>query len=192
MQSEGVIPLVTYMKSTGEDQYRADIRPKLKEELNIPNLMAVPRLVKVVINCGMGEALADKKVLERMEEQLAAIAGQKPIVRKAKKAISSFKLREGDPIALKVTLRGKRKWDFVNRLIGIALPRVRDFRGIPKKGFDGKGNYTLGIPEQTIFPDLDYSLVDKVRGFEVTFVTTAETDEQGKALLSALGFPFEK
>ena len=154
--------------------------------------MAVPRLVKIVINCGLGEALKDKKVLESVSAQLAVITGQKPQVTRAKQAISTFKLRAGDAIGLKVTLRGKRMNDFLTRLINIALPRVRDFRGIPQDGFDGHGNYTMGISEQTIFPELEYKLVDKIRGFEVTFVTTAGDNKAGKELLEFLGLPFEK
>lgn len=156
------------------------------------NPMSVPKLVKVVVNCGMGEALKDKKTLEKMSTQLSLITGQKPHVRVAARAISTFKLRAGDAIGLRVTLRGKRMVDFVRRLVAIALPRVRDFRGIPVRGFDGRGNYTLGISEQTIFPELPYSLVDKTRGFEVTFVTTATNNEEGKKLLTELGLPFEK
>lgn len=169
-----------------------EIEKKLMKELGIQNHMAVPKLIKIVINCGLGEALADKKVIEKATVQLAAITGLHPVVTKAKKAISAFKLREGDAIGLKVTLRGKRMYDFLTRLTGVALPRVRDFRGVSKKGFDGKGNYTLGIAEQIIFPDLDYNLVDKVRGFEATFVTSAQTDTQAKALLMLFGLPFEK
>lgn len=168
------------------------IEKKLMDDLGIQNRMAVPKLLKIVINCGIGEALKDRKIIEKASAQLAALSGLRPVVMKAKKAISSFKLREGDAIGLKVTLRGKRMYDFLARLTGIALPRVRDFRGIPNKGFDGKGNYTLGIAEQTIFPDLDYNLVDRVRGFEVTFVTSARTDDHAKALLVLLGLPFEK
>ncbi|MBI3342685.1 50S ribosomal protein L5 [Candidatus Gottesmanbacteria bacterium] len=157
------------------------------------NPMAVPKLVKIVANCGIGrEALTDKKVIEKVSAQLAAITGQKPAVTRAKRAISSFKLRAGDAIGLKVTLRGRRCADFFTRLVGIALPRVRDFRGVPGSGFDGHGNYTLGITEQTIFPDLDYTLVDKTRGLEVTFVTSATSDEHAKKLLTLLGMPFEK
>ncbi len=169
-----------------------EIEKKLMAELGIQNPMAVPKLIKIVINCSLGEAVGDKKVIEKAMVQLAAITGLHPVVTKAKKAISSFKLREGDPIGLKVTLRAKRMYDFLMRLTGIALPRVRDFRGISNKGFDGKGNYTLGISEQTIFPDLDYALVDKIRGFEVTFVTSAQTDDQAKALLVLSGLPFER
>lgn len=176
--------------TTLQKHYREEIVPKLMKELGITNIMAAPRLTKVVINCGLGEALKDKKIADKVSEQLGLITGQKPVVTKAKIAISSFKVRENDIIGVKVTLRGKRMYDFITRLVGIALPRVRDFRGIPKKGFDGHGNYTLGIAEQTIFPDLDYSIVDHVRGFEATFVTTAENDEQAKKLLQLLGLPF--
>lgn len=172
--------------------YTTDIAPKLMKELGMKNPMAVPKLVKIVINSSMGEALRDGKVMEKMSTQLAVIAGQKPVMTRAKRAISSFKLRAGDAIGLKVTLRGKRMFDFLTKLIGIALPRVRDFRGISVRGFDGKGNYTLGIKEQTIFPDLDYSLVDKTRGLEVTFVTTAKQNDYAKKLLTLLGLPFEK
>jgi large subunit ribosomal protein L5 len=174
------------------DTHIIEDRKLLQKELHIANVMAVPHLVKIVINCGIGEAITDKKIVEKVVAQIAAITGQKPIVRKAKKAISSFKVRENDPIGVKVTLRGKRMRDFFTRLVAIALPRVRDFRGIPKKGFDGNGNYTMGIAEQTMFPDLEYSLVDKVRGFEATFVTTAKTDAEAQALLTLLGMPFEK
>jgi large subunit ribosomal protein L5 len=174
-----------------EKNYQEIIIPKLMTDLGIKNRMAVPKLIKIVINCSLGEAIADKKIMEKATAQIAAICGLHPVVTKAKKAISAFKLREGDAIGLKVTLRGKRMYDFLTRLTGVALPRVRDFRGIPKKGFDGHGNYTLGIAEQTIFPDLDYALVDKVRGFEATFVTSSQTDDQAKALLMLLGLPFE-
>jgi large subunit ribosomal protein L5 len=174
------------------DQYKKELVPKLVSTFGIKNPMAIPKLEKIVINSGMGEALADKKALEKMEAQLLIICGQKPVVTRAKKAISSFKLREEDPIGLKVTLRKKRMWDFFTRLISVALPRVHDFRGVPKRGFDGRGNYTLGLSEQTIFPELNFDLVDKVRGFEVTFVTSATTNEEGKALLEGLGMPFEK
>ncbi len=176
--------------TTLEKQYREELVPKLMSELGITNKMAVPKLLKVVINCGLGEALKDKKIADKVVEQLGLITGQRPVVTKAKVAISSFKLREKDIIGVKVTLRGKRMYDFVSRLVGIALPRVRDFRGIPTKGFDGRGNYTMGIAEQTIFPDLEYAVVDRVRGFEATFVTTAENDEYAKKLLQLLGMPF--
>jgi large subunit ribosomal protein L5 len=172
--------------------YQKEIVPEFMGTLGIKNRMAVPKLVKIVINCGMGEALADKKMIEKMQVQLAIIAGQKPQITRAKRAISSFKLRAGDAIGLKVTLRGKRMNDFFLKFTSISLPRVRDFRGVPKKGFDSKGNYTLGITEHTIFPELEYSMVDRVRGFEITFVTTAKTDNMGFTLLSKLGMPFEK
>lgn len=158
----------------------------------VKNKMAVPKLVKIVVNCGMGEALTDKKVMEKMSAQLAVITGQKPEVKTAKRAISTFKLRAGDAVGLRVTIRGKRMYDFFQKLIAIGLPRVRDFRGVPLKGFDGRGNYTMGIKEHTIFPELEYNMVDKVRGFEISFVTTAKTDEMGKILLQLLGMPFVK
>ncbi len=161
-------------------------------ELGLANPMAVPKLVKIVVNCGLGEALKDKKVLEKMSVQLALITGQKPQVRTAQRAIATFKLRAGDAIGLRVTLRGSRMYDFFTRLVTIALPRVRDFRGTPARGFDGNGNYTLGISEQTIFPELPYSVVDKTRGFEVTLVTSAMTNDAARRLLELLGMPFEK
>ncbi|MBI3576629.1 50S ribosomal protein L5 [Candidatus Gottesmanbacteria bacterium] len=172
--------------------YKKDVHPKLMEELGIKNPMAIPKLIKIVVNCGMGEALKDKKVLEKMSQQLAIITGQKAQVRVATRAISTFKLQAGNPIGLRVTLRGRRMYDFLTRLVSVALPRVRDFRGVPSRGFDGNGNYTLGISEQTIFPELPYSMVDKTRGFEITFVTTAKTDAHAKRLLELLGMPFEK
>ncbi len=161
-------------------------------EFSIVNPMAAPKLVKIVVNCGLGEALTDKKVMEKMSLQLGIITGQKPSVTRAKRAISSFKLRAGDAVGLKVTLRGLRMHDFLTRFVSLALPRVRDFRGLPSRGFDGKGSYTLGISEQTIFPELEFSLVDKTRGFEVTFVTTGVAREQTKRLLELFGMPFSK
>lgn len=181
-----------YKNMMTKTQYTKEIVPKLIARLHIGNRNAVPQMVKIIVNCGIGaEAQLNKKVLESMSSQLAVITGQKPIVMKARKAISSFKLRQGDPVGIKVTLRGKRMYDFLTRLVAIALPRVRDFRGISKSGFDKTGNYTLGITEQTIFPELDYALVDRVRGFEATFVTTAKNDEEAKTLLALLGMPFE-
>lgn len=174
------------------EKYKKEIAPKLATDLGIKNPMAVPRVVKIVINCGLGEAIGDKKVLEKVASQLAVITGQKPAVTRAKRAISTFKLRAGDTIGLKVTLRGGRMYDFLVKFIAIALPRVRDFRGTSRKWFDGNGNYTMGISEQTIFPELPYSLVDKTRGFEITIVTSAKTDKEAEALLTALGMPFEK
>ena len=159
----------------------------------ITNPMAIPRLVKVVVNCGIGrEAIADKKIIEKVSLQLGVITGQKPAITRARRAISTFKLRAGDTVGLKVTLRGKMMTDFFIRLVRLALPRVRDFRGVSQAGFGGHGNYTLGITEQTIFPELDFAMVDKIRGFEVTFVTTATSDEHARVLLALLGMPFEK
>lgn len=173
-------------------RYKEEMIPVLMKEFELKNAMQVPRLVKVVVNCGMGEALTDKKVVEKMAQQLSLITGQKVQVTHAKKAIATFKLREGDAIGLKVTLRKAKMYDFLRKLVSIALPRVRDFRGISVTAFDGKGNYTLGIPEQTIFPEIDFTMVDKVRGFEVTFVTTGKTNDQVKRLLELMGLPFEK
>lgn len=174
------------------DMYEKSIVPAFMTTHGVKNRMQVPRLVKIVVNCGIGEALVDKKVIEKMAAQLAVITGQKPQVTRAKRAISTFKLRAGDAVGLRVTLRGKRMYDFLTKLVGIALPRVRDFRGIPTRGFDRHGNYTLGLKEHTIFPELEYGMVDKVRGFEVTFVTTAKTDDHGKILLTLFGLPFAK
>lgn len=174
------------------DMYIKQIVPEFLKTKNA-NRMAVPRLTKIVINCGIGrEAQADKKVFESMTKQLAVIAGQKPQITRAKRAISTFKLRAGDAVGLRATLRGPRMYDFLTKFIRLALPRVRDFHGVPSAGFDHKGNYTLGIHEQSIFPELDYSMIDKSRGFEVTFVTTAGNDKDGKKLLALFGMPFEK
>ncbi|OGG09325.1 50S ribosomal protein L5 [Candidatus Gottesmanbacteria bacterium RBG_16_43_7] len=172
--------------------YHSKIKLHLKKDLGLTNVMSVPKLLKIVINCSLGEALKDKKVIESMSTQLAIITGQKPQVRRATKSISSFKLRQGEIIGLKATLRGARMYTFLTKLISLALPRVRDFRGISRTGFDGYGNYTLGIAEQTIFPELEYKLVDKIRGFEITFVTSAQTDQAAFELLKALGMPFQK
>lgn len=173
-------------------EYKKTIVPKLQTELGLTNPHAVPELKAIVLNCGMGEAIADKKVLDAMAKQFAIITGQKPVVTKARKAISSFKIREGMPIGLKVTLRGRRMYDFLTRLIAIVLPRVRDFRGVSGKSFDGSGNYSLGFSEQMIFPELDYSVIDKTRGFQLTFVTTAKSDAHARSLLALMGIPFEK
>jgi len=175
-----------------EEKYQKEIVPAFMTKHGVKNRMAVPKLVKIVVNCGMGEALADKKVIEKMGAQMAVITGQKPQVTTAKRAISSFKLRAGDAVGLRTTLRGRRMYDFFQKLVMIALPRVRDFRGVPAKGFDGRGNYTLGIKEHTMFPELEYNMVDKVRGMELTFVTSATTDEHGRILLSLLGMPYVK
>lgn len=171
--------------------YEKTVIPEFTKN-GVKNRMAVPKLVRIVVNCGIGEALADKKVIEKMSAQLAIITGQKPQVTRARKAISTFKLRAGDVVGLKVTLRGRRMYDFFQKLVGIALPRVRDFRGVSGRGFDGKGNYTLGVKEQTMFPELEYTMVDKMRGFEITFVTTADNDQHGRMLLTLFGVPFAK
>jgi len=174
------------------DIYIKQIVPEFTKT-GMQNRMAVPKLVKIVLNSGIGrEAQGDKKVLESMAKQLAVIAGQKPQITRAKRAISSFKLRAGDAVGLRATLRGPRMYDFLTKFIRLALPRVRDFHGVPTSGFDGKGNYTLGITEQSIFPELDYSMIDRPRGFEITFVTTAGNDADGKKLLTLFGMPFTK
>lgn len=171
-------------------QYDDDVVPKLKKEFGIDNAMAVPRLEKIVLNMGLGEAIQNIKTLDDGVEELSAIAGQRPSVRRARKSIASFKLREGMPIGCSVTLRGDRMWEFLDRLISIALPRVRDFRGVPTRSFDGRGNYTLGIRDHLIFQEIDFNKVDKSKGMNVTFVTTAENDEQALHLLRELGMPF--
>ncbi|GMU64773.1 MAG: 50S ribosomal protein L5 [Acidobacteriota bacterium] len=173
-------------------QYKDDVVPKLRKEFGIENAMAVPKLEKIVLNMGMGEAIANIKILDDAVEELAAIAGQRPSVRRAKKSIATFKLREGMPIGCSVTLRGDRMWEFLDRLISIALPRVRDFRGVPAKAFDGRGNYTLGIRDHLIFQEIDFNKVDKPKGMNVTFVTTALNDEQALHLLRELGMPFAR
>jgi large subunit ribosomal protein L5 len=172
-------------------RYRVEVLPRLRQELGYANAMEVPRLQKVVINMGVGDALKDARMLEAATQDLAVIAGQRPVVTKARKSIAGFKLREGMSIGAKVTLRGDRMWEFVDRLITVAIPRIRDFRGLSRRSFDGHGNYTLGLTEQLIFPEVDYDKVVKVRGMDITVATTAQTDDEGRALLIALGFPFE-
>jgi large subunit ribosomal protein L5 len=172
-------------------RYREEVRPRLQRELGLKNPMQVPRLEKVVVNMGVGDALKDGRMLEAAVDDLTVITGQKPVVTRARKSIAGFKLREGMAIGARVTLRGDRMWEFIDRLISIAIPRIRDFRGLNPRSFDGHGNYTLGLTEQLIFPEIDYDKVVKVRGMDITIVTTAENDEQGRALLTALGFPFE-
>ena len=169
-----------------------EIVPALKKALNIENVMDVPRIQKVVVNIGVGEALENAKALEGAVNDLTQITGQKPIITRARKSIANFKLREGSPIGTKVTLRGRRMWPFLDRLVNVALPRVRDFRGISPDSFDGRGNYTLGLREQLVFPEIDYDKIDKVRGLEVSIVTTAKTDEEGLELLRMIGMPFRK
>ncbi len=174
-----------------QNRYRAEIVPALMNEFKYRNVMQVPRVEKVVINIGLGEALDNPKVLDGAVEDLRTITGQQPVITKAKKSIATFKLREGRSIGVKVTLRGERMWSILDRLMNIALPRVRDFRGIPSK-MDGRGNYTIGLREQLIFPEIQYDKIDKVRGMEITIVTTARTDEEGRRLLKLLGMPFRE
>lgn len=175
-----------------KDRFREEIAPAIAKEFNIDNPMAIPKIEKVVINMGMGEAIANTKILDVAVEEVRAIAGQKPVITKAKKSIASFKLRQGMNIGTMVTLRGERMYEFLDRLITVALPRVRDFRGVSAKAFDGRGNYTLGIREQLIFPEIDFNKVDKTRGMNITIVTTAKNDEQSRALLKAMGMPFRQ
>ena len=170
--------------------YNAEIRDSLQEQLGLENVMEVPRLEKIVVNMGVGEATDQAKLLDGAVADLGTITGQKPKITRAKKSIANFKLREGTPIGAKVTLRGDRMWEFFDRLINLAIPRIRDFRGLSGRSFDGRGNYTLGVTEQLIFPEIDYDKVDTTRGMDITIVTSATTDEQGLALLDAFNFPF--
>jgi large subunit ribosomal protein L5 len=173
-----------------KEMYMTQVRKKLQDEFQIENPMAVPKIEKVVINMGMGEAISNAKILDAAVDELTTIAGQKPVITKAKKSIASFKLREGQAIGTMVTLRGDKMYDFLDRLIGLALPRVRDFRGVPSKSFDGRGNYTLGIRDHLIFPEIDITKVDKSKGMNITIVTNAKTDEHARTLLRELGMPF--
>jgi large subunit ribosomal protein L5 len=173
-------------------RYDSEIRSRLKDELGLANVMMVPRLEKIVINMGVGKATQQASLLEGAVRDLTTISGQKPMVTKAKKSIAGFKLREGNAIGAKVTLRGDRMWEFFDRLISLAIPRIRDFRGLPPRGFDGRGNYTFGVTEQLIFPEIDYDKIDAPRGMDITIVTTARNNEDGRALLDAFGFPFRK
>jgi large subunit ribosomal protein L5 len=172
------------------ERYKSEVVPKLRSEFGYSNSHQVPRLSKVVVNVGLGEATANAKLLEQAAVELAAITGQKPIVRKARKSIANFKLRQGQAVGCMVTLRGDRMWEFYDRLVSVALPRVRDFKGVSPKAFDGRGNYTLGLREQIIFPEVDYDKVERITGMNVTVCTTARTDAEGKALLQHLGMPF--
>jgi large subunit ribosomal protein L5 len=174
------------------DQYQADVVPAMMQEFGYKNVMQVPKLQKVVVNVGLGEAVANARAIDAAVGDLSAITGQRPVVTKAKKSIAAFKLREGMPIGAMVTLRGPRMYEFVDRLVQIALPRIRDFRGVSPNSFDGRGNYTLGLREQLAFPEIDYDKVDKTRGLEMSFVTTARTDEEGRRLLALLGMPFAR
>jgi large subunit ribosomal protein L5 len=172
------------------ERYRSEIGPALMRDLGVKNTLAVPRLEKIVLNMGLGEATQNPKLLDSAVEELAAISGQKPVVTRAKKAIANFKLREGMPIGAMVTLRGDRMYEFFDRLVNVTLPRVRDFKGVPDRAFDGRGNYSLGLREQVIFPEINLDKVDKIKGLTVVICTTARSDAQGKALLKALGMPF--
>ncbi|MDW8241015.1 MAG: 50S ribosomal protein L5 [Acidobacteriota bacterium] len=175
-----------------KQRYREVVVPGLMKELNIKNVMAVPKLTKIVINMGVGEATQNPKVLDVAAEELAAISGQRPIITRARKSIAAFKLRKGMPVGVTVTLRGDRMYEFLDRLISIVLPRVRDFRGVSPKSFDGRGNYTIGLKDQLVFPEVDFNKVDKARGMNICLVTTAKTDEEARALLAHLGVPFRQ
>jgi len=175
-----------------KEKYAQDVIPALHKQFNYVNPMMTPRLEKIIVNVGLGEAVQNAKAIDAAVADIASITGQRPIVTKAKKSIATFKIREGMPIGCKVTLRGERMWDFLGKLVNVALPRVRDFRGVSPKSFDGRGNYALGLKEQLIFPEIDYDRVDKIRGMDVIIVTTAKTDEESKALLKALGMPFKE
>jgi large subunit ribosomal protein L5 len=172
------------------ERYSKDVAPALKKEFGYGNVMAIPKITKVVINMGLGEATQNAKIVDIGADEITRITGQKPVVRRAKKSIAQFKVRQGMPIGTMVTLRGDRMWEFLDRLIAIALPRVRDFRGVSPRGFDGRGNYTLGLKDQLLFPEIDYMKVDKARGMNISVVTTAKTDEESRKLLQLLGMPF--
>jgi len=174
------------------ERYRSEVAPALAKEFDITNPMAVPKLEKIVINMGLGEAIANAKIVDTAADELTSITGQKPVTTRAKKSIAAFKLRQGMPIGSMVTLRGDRMYEFFDRLVSVALPRVRDFRGVSPRAFDGRGNYTLGIRDQLIFPEIDFNKVDKTRGMNISIVTTARNDEQARALLRALGMPFRQ
>jgi large subunit ribosomal protein L5 len=173
-----------------KERYRSEIAARLKDEFGFKNIMQVPKPEKVVVNMGVGEAAKDAKLLDGAIKDLTTITGQKPTLRRARKSIATFKIREGMPVGASVTIRGDRMWDFLDRILSIVLPRIRDFRGLNPKSFDGRGNYSLGLNEQLVFPEIDYDDIDATRGMDITIVTTARTDEEGRALLTALGFPF--
>ncbi|MAE55188.1 MAG: 50S ribosomal protein L5 [Pseudomonadota bacterium] len=177
--------------SSLKEIYNNEIAPKLMKELNLTNVMQVPRLTKITLNMGVGEAIGDKKTLESAVSDMTLISGQKPVITKARKSIAGFKVREGWPIGVKVTLRASRMYDFLERLIGIAIPRIRDFRGISAKQFDGRGNFSMGVSEQIIFPEIDYDKIDKLRGLDIAITTTATNDDEGRALLKAFNFPLK-
>ncbi len=178
------------MSSGLRQRYEDEVKPALQKEFGYDNVMQVPRLSKIVVNIGLGEALTNAKALDAATGDLAIITGQKPIVTRARQSIAQFRVRTGNPIGAKVTLRGERMWDFLERLTRIALPRIRDFRGIPSRSFDGRGNYSLGLREQLAFPEIDYDRIDRLRGLEISIVTTAQTDEESKRMLQLLGMPF--
>jgi large subunit ribosomal protein L5 len=184
--------MATKLNARLKEKYQAEIRPALAKELGLDNLMAVPRLEKIVLNMGLGEATQNVKIMDPLVADLASVAGQKPVTTRAKKSIAAFKVREGMPIGAMVTLRGDIMYEFLDRLISVALPRVRDFRGVSTKSFDGRGNYTLGMRDQLIFPEVDYARVDKLKGMNVTIVTTAKDDNQARALLRQFGIPFRQ
>jgi large subunit ribosomal protein L5 len=175
-----------------KEKYKNEVTPALVEKFNYTSVMQVPKVEKIVLNMGVGDAVSNSKNLEKAVNELSLISGQKPLITKAKKSIAGFRLREGMPIGAKVTLRGERMYEFLDKLVTVSLPRVRDFHGVSKKAFDGRGNYTLGVKEQLIFPEIDYDLVDKVRGLDIVIVTTANSDEESRELLAGLGMPFQK
>ncbi|MCZ7527566.1 MAG: 50S ribosomal protein L5 [Acidimicrobiia bacterium] len=184
--------VATPAKPRLKERYEREVRSALQRDLGLANVMQVPRLEKIVLNCGVGRATQQASLLDGAVADLTVISGQKPVVTRAKRSIASFKLREGNAIGAKVTLRGARMWEFFDRLVSLAIPRIRDFRGMNPDAFDGHGNYTFGVTEQLIFPEIDYDKIDTVRGMDITIVTTASTDEGGRALLTALGFPFRR
>ncbi|MDX1689877.1 MAG: 50S ribosomal protein L5 [Acidimicrobiia bacterium] len=175
-----------------KQMYQDEIRSRLKDDLGLENIMEIPTFDKVVVNMGLGDAITDRNLIDAATEDLATITGQKPRVNRARKSIANFKLREGMPVGVSVTLRGERMWEFLDRLIAVAIPRIRDFRGLPRTSFDGRGNYTFGVTEQLIFPEIDYDKVSQVRGMDITICTTATDDAGGRALLEAFGFPFRR
>ena len=175
-----------------KEAYQKDVAGALKEQYSYGNVMQIPRITKINVNIGLGEALTDANALDKAADEMSAITGQKPVITRAKKSIANFRLREGNPIGVATTLRGDRMWEFLDRLVSAALPRIRDFQGLNPNAFDGRGNYSLGIREQLIFPEIDYDRVDKVRGMQVTIVTTAKSDEEGRKLLELMGLPFRK
>jgi large subunit ribosomal protein L5 len=175
-----------------KEMYKSEVVPALMKEFGYSNLMEVPRLVKISVNIGLGEALQNPKALDSAASDIATITGQKSVITRAKRSIANFKVREGNPIGLMVTVRGDRMWEFMDRMVNAALPRIRDFHGVSNKGFDGRGNYSLGVREQLIFPEIEYDKIDRIRGLEITLVTTARNDEEGKRLLQLLGMPFSR